>query len=122
MQESTLALPYKCESLYPDGLTPYVFSGRFKRFDNVTAAKVNQICSENEPSGSTNLAGVLQDALDRHFQGKSKGEAAAGETIVSDHRRGTRRSPGGVRGDRAGCEADGIGRGTSPFLYPDRQG
>ncbi|MBD0312670.1 MAG: hypothetical protein ICV86_07220, partial [Microcoleus sp. T3-bin5] len=40
MQESTIALANKCEELDPDGITVYLFSGRFKRYDNVTAAKV----------------------------------------------------------------------------------
>jgi uncharacterized protein with von Willebrand factor type A (vWA) domain len=82
IQESTIALAHKCESLDPDGITVYVFSGRFKRFDKVTAAKVDQIFQENEPSGSTNLAGVLQDAVNQYFAKKAKGEATAGETIV----------------------------------------
>jgi uncharacterized protein with von Willebrand factor type A (vWA) domain len=82
MQESALALAYKCESLDPDGITVYVFSGRFKRFEKVTAAKVQQIFQENEPSGSTNLASVLQDAVNQYFQRKAKGEALGGETIV----------------------------------------
>jgi hypothetical protein len=62
-QESTLALARKCEQFDPDGITVYVFSGRFKRYDDVTSAKVAQIFLENDPSGTTNLAGVLQDAL-----------------------------------------------------------
>ncbi|NEO74512.1 VWA domain-containing protein, partial [Moorena sp. SIO3H5] len=62
MQESTLALANKCEELDPDGITVYVFAGRFKRYDNVTADKVLQIFQENEPSGRTDLAGVLLDA------------------------------------------------------------
>lgn len=82
IQESTVALAYKCESLDPNGITIYVFSGRFKRFENVTAAKVLQIFQENEPSGSTNLAGVLQDAVNQYFNRKAKGTAPAGETIV----------------------------------------
>jgi uncharacterized protein with von Willebrand factor type A (vWA) domain len=82
IQESTIALAHKCESLDPDGITVYVFSGRFKRFDKVTAAKVDQIFQENEPSGSTNLAGVLQDAVNQYLEKKAKGEATAGETIV----------------------------------------
>jgi uncharacterized protein with von Willebrand factor type A (vWA) domain len=82
IQESTIALAHKCESLDPDGITVYVFSGRFKRFDQVTAAKVDQIFQENEPSGSTNLAGVLQDAVNQYLEKKAKGEATAGETIV----------------------------------------
>jgi len=61
-QESTLALARKCEQFDPDGITVYLFSGRFKRFDNVTASKVVQIFQENDPAGTTNLAAVLQDA------------------------------------------------------------
>ncbi|HEY9702214.1 MAG TPA: VWA domain-containing protein, partial [Allocoleopsis sp.] len=82
-QESTLALARKCEQYDPDGITLYLFSGRFKRFENVTSAKVNEIFMENDPSGSTDLAGVLKDALDRYFKSKSQGTAKAnGETIL----------------------------------------
>ena len=40
-QESTLALARKCEQFDPDGITVYVFSGRFKRYDDVTSSKPN---------------------------------------------------------------------------------
>jgi hypothetical protein len=40
-QESTLALARKCDQLDPDGITLYTFSGRFKRYDNVTASQVD---------------------------------------------------------------------------------
>jgi uncharacterized protein with von Willebrand factor type A (vWA) domain len=83
MQESTLALASKCEELDPDGITVYTFSGRFRRYENVTAAKVQQIFVENEPIGSTDLAGVLQDAANNYFQRKSAGQTKAnGEIIV----------------------------------------
>jgi hypothetical protein len=83
-QESTLALARKCEELDPDGITVYVFSGRFKRYDNVTAAKVEQIFQENEPAGRTDLAGVLQDALNNYFKRKSSGQTQLnGETILA---------------------------------------
>ncbi|MCU0518594.1 MAG: VWA domain-containing protein [Oscillatoria sp. Prado101] len=83
MQESALALASKCEELDPDGITVYVFSGRFKRYDNVTAATVAQIFKENEPSGSTDLAKVLQDACNSYFQRKAAGQTKAnGETIL----------------------------------------
>ena len=83
MQESTIALANKCEELDPDGITVYLFSGRFKRYDNVTAAKVVQIFQENEPSGTTDLAAVLQDALNSFFQRKASGNTKQnGETIL----------------------------------------
>jgi uncharacterized protein with von Willebrand factor type A (vWA) domain len=82
-QESTLALARKCEQFDPDGLTIYVFSGKFKRYDDVTSAKVAQIFLENDPAGTTNLAGVLQNALDNYFQRKAAGKTKPnGETIL----------------------------------------
>ena len=75
VQESTLALAKKCDEFDPDGITVYVFSSRFKRYDNVTADKVTEIFQENEPVGRTDLFSVLKDALDNYFQRKSSGEA-----------------------------------------------
>ncbi|MDJ0634528.1 MAG: VWA domain-containing protein [Xenococcaceae cyanobacterium MO_188.B29] len=82
-QESTLALARKCEEIDPDGITVYLFSGRFRRYDNVTSDKVTQIYQENEPMGRTDLASVLQDSLNNYFQRKAAGEAKTnGETIL----------------------------------------
>ncbi|WP_413198856.1 vWA domain-containing protein [Nostoc piscinale] len=82
-QESTLALASKCEQFDPDGITLYVFSGRFKRYDNVTASKVTQIFQENDPSGTTDLAAVLKHATDDYFQRKAAGKTKAnGDTIL----------------------------------------
>lgn len=82
VQESAVALARKCEQLDPDGITLYIFSSRFKRFENVTSSKATQIFQEYEPSGSTDLAGVLKDALDHYFQTKANGQAKTGETIL----------------------------------------
>jgi hypothetical protein len=49
----------------------------------VTASKVIQIFTENEPSGTTDLARVLQDATNNYFQRKASGKTKSnGETIV----------------------------------------
>jgi uncharacterized protein YegL len=83
MQESTFALASKCEEFDPDGITIYTFSKKFKRYDNVDASKVEQIFEENEPSGNTALAEVLQDALQNYLQRKEKKEVKSnGETIL----------------------------------------
>jgi uncharacterized protein with von Willebrand factor type A (vWA) domain len=83
MQESALALANKCEELDPDGITVYLFSGKFKRYDNVTAAKVSTIFQENDPSGRTDLAAVLADATNSYFQRKAAGQMPAnGEMIL----------------------------------------
>ncbi|GAB4537190.1 MAG: hypothetical protein Tsb0014_25710 [Pleurocapsa sp.] len=82
-QESTLALARKCEEIDPDGITVYLFSGRFRRYDNVTSDKVSQIYQENDPMGRTDLASVLSDAVDNYFGRKAAGEAKKnGETIL----------------------------------------
>ena len=82
-QESTLALARKCEQFDPDGITVYLFSSRFKRYNNVTSSKVAQIFQENDPAGTTDLASVLKDAANRYFESKAAGEAkAGGETIL----------------------------------------
>ncbi|MBJ7901550.1 MAG: VWA domain-containing protein [Cyanobacteria bacterium RI_101] len=82
-QASTIALAQKCETIDPDGITVYLFSGRFRRYDNVTADKVAKIYADNEPMGRTDLASVLQDALDNYFQRKAQGQTKAnGETIL----------------------------------------
>ena len=82
MQESTLALASKCEELDADGMTIYLFSGKFKRYDNVTSAKVSTIFQENEPNGRTDLAGVLKDATNNFFQRKAQGKIPANGEII----------------------------------------
>ncbi len=82
-QDCTHALACTCEKIDPDGITVYLFSGRFRRYDNVTSDKVVQVYAENEPMGRTDLASVLQDALDNYFQRKSSGMAKPnGETFL----------------------------------------
>ena len=81
--ESALALAKECEQNDPDGITVYLFSGPFRRYDNVTSDKVSQIYQENEPMGGTDLASVLLDATDNYFQRKAEGEAKPnGETFL----------------------------------------
>jgi vWA found in TerF C terminus len=82
MQESTLALASKCEELDADGITIYLFSGKFKRYDNVTAAKVSTIFQENEPNGRTDLASVLKDATTNFHQRKMQGKIPANGEII----------------------------------------
>lgn len=50
-QESTLALASKCEQFDPDGITIYVFSGKFKRYENVTSSIVGKIFREHHYYG-----------------------------------------------------------------------
>ncbi|AUC60170.1 hypothetical protein AA637_02925 [Cyanobacterium sp. HL-69] len=82
-QESTFALAQKCDELDYDGITIYLYSGRFRRYDNVTADKIKEIYAVNEPMGKSDLKSVLQDALDNYFQRKAEGKAKTnGETML----------------------------------------
>lgn len=82
-RESTFALASRCAELDPDGLTLYLFAGRFKRYENVTPDRVDQVFVENEPSGGTDLAAVLGHAFDDYFARKSARKTkASGETIL----------------------------------------
>lgn len=80
-RESALAFAARCEELDPDGITLYVFAGRFKRYERVTTERVAQVFEENEPCGGTDLAGVLKHALDAHFARKASGEGRP-ETLI----------------------------------------
>ncbi len=82
-RDSTLALAKKCEEIDSDGITVYLFSGRFRRYDNVTSDKVDRIYEDNDPMGRTDLYSVLSDALDNYFQRKAAGKTKEnGETIL----------------------------------------
>ncbi len=83
VRDSTLALAQKCEQYDPDGLTLYLFSSRFRRYDRVTSQRVLQIFQENDPVGSSDLAGALEDALSNYFDRKFEGNAKpSGETFL----------------------------------------
>lgn len=83
-KESTIAVANKCAEFDPDGITVYVFSSRnrFRRYDNQTPEIIEKIFVENEPSGTTDLAGVLKDATDSYFTRKAAGQTKSGETIL----------------------------------------
>ncbi|MGK7923590.1 MAG: hypothetical protein AB4080_26690 [Trichodesmium sp.] len=83
MQESVIKLASECEKLDLDGLTVYLFSDYFKRYDQVTSTNLAQIFLENQPSGKTNLADALKDAIDNYFQRRAlKIAKPNGETIL----------------------------------------
>ena len=82
IQEATLGLARACDRIDPDGITVYMFARKFKRYDNVTASKVEQIFQENFPAGGTNLDGVLKDAIDNYFQRKTSGSAKPNGEII----------------------------------------
>jgi uncharacterized protein with von Willebrand factor type A (vWA) domain len=72
-QESTFALASQVQKWDPDGLTLYTFASNFKRYENVTASKVNDVWAENTPMGGTELHTVLKHAFDDFLSRKKKG-------------------------------------------------
>lgn len=82
LQESTFALARKCEEFDNDGITVYLFSRKFERFDHVTSDKVTQIFEENIPDDTTNLVGVLQDAINNYFTRKAAGQSKPNGEII----------------------------------------
>ncbi|NEP06793.1 MULTISPECIES: VWA domain-containing protein [Okeania] len=83
MQESVIKLASECEKLDLDGLTVYLFSDYFKRYDQVTSTDLAHIFLENQPSGKTNLADALKDAIDNYFERRALNTAKPnGETIL----------------------------------------
>jgi hypothetical protein len=82
LQESILALARKCEEFDPDGITVYLFSHRFERFDHVTSAKVAQIFAQEISANSTNLLSVLQDAINNYFARKAGSENKQNGEII----------------------------------------
>lgn len=71
-QEATFALAAKAATFDSDGLDVLVFGSSHKLYEGVTADKVAQVFSENEPSGSTNTAGVLKVIFDRYSANPAK--------------------------------------------------
>jgi Copine len=82
LQESTFALARKCEEFDLDGITVYLFARKFQRFDNVKSARVSQIFAETTPADTTNLVGVLQDAINNYFQRKAIGKTKPNGEII----------------------------------------
>lgn len=63
----------------------YLFSDTIKHEKIHDASRIKTIFSNNYPEGSTDLAGVLQQALDKFMQGKRNGRYSGlkqGETII----------------------------------------
>jgi hypothetical protein len=85
-QEATVGVARECNKYDPDGITVYTFSGNNHRFDNTTEDKVKEIFAKLKPNGSTNLAGVLEDAFfgpSGYVTRKRKGQAKRnGELFV----------------------------------------
>lgn len=93
--EAAFGLAQAVEKLDPDGIEVYTFASKIREFGNATAVTVAEIFSQNEPFGSTNLAGLLNEILLKKWQsevpltllvitdGQPDDKAAAAQAIVA---------------------------------------
>jgi hypothetical protein len=85
-REATMGLANKVSQFDADGITLYTFSNNFKKYEHVGPQAVDKVWQENEPNGSTNLDGVIHDALygpTGYFTRKAAGKTKTnGETIL----------------------------------------
>lgn len=83
IQEVILAIATHCEQFSPEGITLYLFSDHFQRYDHVTSDKAIHIFQNYQPSGKARLAPVLKDATDHYFERRAIEQTKAnGETII----------------------------------------
>jgi uncharacterized protein YegL len=82
LKETTQAVARKLNEYDPDGITVVPFATQHKWYANTTPDKVDQIFTENEPNGSTNLAGPLKACFKDYLDAKGAGKAKANGAIV----------------------------------------
>lgn len=66
--EAAFGLAQAVEKLDPDGIEVYTFASKIREFGSATAVTVAEIFNNNEPFGSTNLAGLLNEVLLKKWQ------------------------------------------------------
>ena len=71
-QEFTMGYARFAESVDEDGITVITFNSYSTIYDGVKADKVQEIFTTLRPSGSTNLAGALEDAFRKKFAAGKK--------------------------------------------------
>jgi Mg-chelatase subunit ChlD len=66
-EEFTLGFARFADQVDADGITIINFNSSHTVYDGVNAEKVKELFSKNRPGGSTNLAGALEAAFQKHF-------------------------------------------------------
>lgn len=81
-QESAMAIARKTAEFDPDGITVVPFASSHKVYENTTPDTLDRVFKENEPSGSTNLAGALKTVFDSYNARKKAGTTKPGGEIL----------------------------------------
>ncbi len=72
MQETVMAVARKCQEFDDDGIDLYVFNTSFKKFENTTPDKVQEIFDHVGPNGGTDFVPVLTEVINTHFSRANK--------------------------------------------------
>lgn len=75
-EETALAIATKAAAFDDDGISVALFGSGTRLFESVTPSKVTEIFASNDPSGSTDTAGMLQTVFDRHSKLKASADGA----------------------------------------------
>lgn len=82
-QDSLITLAKKCEEFDPDGLTIYIASTPFQKYEHETSAALVELFQGQYASENVNLSKTLQAALDSYFSRKAnKLTQKNGEIII----------------------------------------
>jgi uncharacterized protein with von Willebrand factor type A (vWA) domain len=73
-QENVLAIARECQKYDDNGITVGVFANKLKLYENVTdgAGMLEKIFTENQPAGSTDTAGALDQVIQEYLSSKAK--------------------------------------------------
>jgi hypothetical protein len=72
MKEVTMAVARKCQEFDSDGIDLYMFNTSFKKFENTTPDKVQEIFDTVGPNGGTDFVPVLTEVINVHFSRANK--------------------------------------------------
>ncbi len=83
IEDATLAIANKCEEYDFDGLSLYLYADKFTKFKHINAHQIAHIFDTNLPQKNSQLAPVLQAAIDDYFERRTLGFAKSnGETLI----------------------------------------
>ena len=83
IENATLVIANKCEEYDFDGLSLYLYADKFSKFKHINAHQIAHIFQTNLPESNSQLAPVLQAAIDDYFQRRTLGFAKSnGETFI----------------------------------------
>lgn len=82
-EKSIINLAKKCEELDPDGITLYIASTPFQKYEGVNSEILTQIFQQDYAVQTLNLVDILKVVIENYFKHKTEGtQKANGEIII----------------------------------------